>query len=142
MNITLKFLSLFLLAVLTNSCDLDQVENRFIDYNDAVKDDFFIKGWIPESLILESMKDIFVKSNIDLNTCVFSYKLSQADFDSIKTDLLETDTEFEIPRRIKIPKWWFDNVSLLSNRYYITDNYDLVFISIDSKNNKIYGWRN
>lgn len=137
----MRLLNFITICFLITSCDFDQVENKYLNYNEATKDKFFEKGWIPATLIKESMTDIFVRNNLDLNTCIFSYRLSQPDFDSIKLSFAETKDEFKIPRRIKTPKWWFKNASVLNERFIIIDNNDTVFISIDSKNYSIYGSR-
>lgn len=140
--VKIKLSILFIFSLLLSSCDLDQKENRYIDYEKATEAYFWIKGWIPKILIKKSMTDIYVRNNLDLNTCIFSYKLAPSDIDSLQSYLLETDTEFKKPRRIKAPEWWIRNAQAIEKRYYIMDNIDSVFIAIDFQNSKIYGWRN
>jgi len=137
----MKNLIIICICFLTASCNLDQVESKYADYEEATKDGFFVKGWIPENIIRESMTEIYVRNNLDLNTCIFSFKLSQTDLDSIKINLVKTETEFKMPRRIKTPKWWFESASVFNERFYTIDT-DTVFIAIDLETCIIYGWRN
>ena len=134
---------LTLLLIFLNSCTFDQKEDKFSDFNSAYKEGLFEQGWIPSELALRSMTDIYQRTNLDLNTCVFSYNLSRADIEKIKHKILPIKAQFKKPRRIKIPSWWTESVDKLDyNIFMQTNKNDTIYLAIDDQNNKIYGWRN
>ena len=137
-------LLIFLTLVLTliQSCDFDQVVNKYSDFNSANKDKLFEKGWIPAELAFESMTNIYQKTNLDLNTCVFSFNLSNADIETLKQNILPTKITFEKPRIVNIPSKWSIAVGKLNHYTYTTsDKSDSVYLAIDNKDLKVFGWR-
>lgn len=76
----------FFLVCMFISCN-DQIETKFGSYKKAQESDFFEKGWIPNNLIYESMTNIYLQNNIDLNSAFFSYNLSSLDIDNLKTKI-------------------------------------------------------
>jgi hypothetical protein len=128
---------LFILA----SCSFDQVEKRYPDFLSADKDGIFKKGWIPPELTNKSMTDIFIRTNLDLNTCIFSYKLPKTDIEALTSSKQMTSVSFRSPSGIKIPKWWIDSVDKLECYFYINhDCSDTVCLAIDHESNKVLGW--
>jgi len=49
----------------------DVVTDDYVTYKDAVKDNLFIRGWLPE-ILPQSTRDIRTENNLDLNTSVVS----------------------------------------------------------------------
>lgn len=143
---TLKHTILFLLLIafgILYSCDFDQVENQYSDYESANKDEFFEKGWIPKQIVYESMTGIYLKDNLDLNTFAFSYSASKKDLDSIKNQLTSKQIGFKNPARLSLPNWWTDKAKNMKfDLLKQTVRTDSIFIAIDFQENKIYGFSN
>lgn len=128
---------------LLQSCDFDHVEVKYSDFDSANKDRLFEKGWIPADLAFNSMTDIYQRTNIDLNTCVFSFNLSKTDIEALKQKVRRTKMTFEEPRRINISSEWAAAVDKLDHYIFTTtDNRDSVYLAIDNQDRKVYGWRN
>ena len=60
-----------------NSCNLDQVESKYDDYESARNAGLFNKMCIPKDLISESIENIYLRTNLDMNTCSFNYSVAQ-----------------------------------------------------------------
>ncbi len=60
-----------LLLTVSQSCNFDQIESKYSDFKSADKDGLFEKGWIPSDFIFNSMTNIYQRTNLDLNSCVF-----------------------------------------------------------------------
>ena len=128
---------------LFHSCNLDQVEVNYSDFESAKKDDFFEKGWVPSELVFKSMTDIYQRANLDLNSCIFSFKVSKTDINLIKQKSYPSSTKFKHPKGIKLPSDWAVAVDKLDHYLYTTvDKNDSVYLTIDNQVGKIYGWRN
>ena len=140
-----NIISLIFLAVLltiSQSCNYDQVENKYSDFKSADKNKLFEKGWIPDDLVFNSMTNIYQRTNLDLNSCVFNYDLAQTDLEKIKEKVKPSVIKFEKLHRMKISTDWIKSVNELNHYYFIRpNNYDTVYLAIDENNNKIYGWR-
>jgi len=139
---TKRFLEIALLLLILAQTSCDQAVSRFPDYSSARKAGIFNQGWIPENLTSNSMTNIYQKTNLDLNSCVFSYSLSEPDL--IRTLAIAQQTnQKEIPRGINIPNWWVNKVATLYH-YSIFDSktHDSIYIAIDKQDFKIYGWCN
>lgn len=125
-----------------NSCNLDQVETTFSDYETANKKGLFEQGWIPSEIVFQSMTEIYQRTNLDLNTCIFSYKVSSHDQEIFEQRIEPTKTKFIKPKGIKIPKWWINKIEEIDKSVFIiNDNSDTVYLLIDKDVNGIYGWR-
>lgn len=132
-----------MILTLFHSCDFDQVESKYADYSSAKKNNLFQKGWIPYDLAFKSMTDIYQRTNLDLNTCIFSFKLSKTDIEAVKQKALPTKANIEKPIRIKFPSGWIETVNSLNQFIFISDNKsDSVHLAIDEQNGIVYGWRN
>ena len=143
---TTKLVTFFLFIIATGlliSCDFDQVENRYSDYESANKDEFFEKGWIPKQIVYESMTDIYLKDNLDLNTFAFSYSVAKTDLNSIKIQLISKQIDFKNPDRLSIPNWWTDKAKNMKfDLLKQNERTDSIFIAIDFQQNMIYGFSN
>ena len=134
-------ISIILLTAFSQSCSFDQVESKYDDYVSAKQDGLFDKGWIPTTITYESMTNIYQKTNIDINTCIFSFNLSLTDIAKLTDKLLLTQIPFEKLPGINTPKWWEKGVKS-SNHYLLLENKtkDSIYIAIDKHDNKIFGW--
>jgi hypothetical protein len=65
-------ISLLISGSLFHSCNLDQVVNNYPDYDSAKKGGLINQGWIPARLITNSMTNIYLKTNLDRNSGLFS----------------------------------------------------------------------
>jgi hypothetical protein len=135
---------IFIVLIFVDSCYLDQVESEYEDYENASKDSLFDKGWIPRDLIFQSMTDIYQRTNLDINSCIFSFNLSELDVIKIKEKVIPTEKKIIKIQGIRIPNWWMQDV-IKSNHYYYyiaeDKKEDTIYIAIDDKVSKIYGWR-
>ena len=123
-----------------SSCD--QKSNYYKDYNSGQLDGLTEKGWIPNELCFESMQEIHLTTNMDLNTCVFDFTLNQQHFDAFLKKVEMTNSAPILPRRISQPKWWSDISESHKTYIFIEPEVDTVFISFNNKTRKVYGWRN
>ena len=130
---------LILLLTLFSSCNLDQVDSKYSDFESADNDGFFTKGWIPSGIVFKSMTNIYLRSNLDVNTCVFNYNLSETDIEKLKLRVTPTKIKFKELRSINTPSHW--NKSINSLNCYVYES-NLVYLAIDEENNIIYGWSN
>ncbi len=132
-----------MIFTLFHSCDIDQVVSKYADYNSANKNDLFQKGWIPYDLAFKSMTDIYQRTNLDLNNCIFSFKLSKTDIEAVKQKAVPTKAYIKKPIRIKFPYRWIETVNSLNQFIFISENKsDSVYLAIDEQNGIVYGWRN
>lgn len=137
-----RLLILILLLTLFNSCDLDQVEIQHSDFNTADKAGLFGQGWIPSELVFNSMTNIYQRTNLDLNSCIFSYNLSKSDFKIIQGKIKPQSVKFEIVHHLKISSEWIKSVNKLNHySFFDTTTSDTVYLAVDKENYKIYGWR-
>jgi hypothetical protein len=133
--------SVILLLTLLYSCDFDQIENYYSDFSEANKDGFFNNGWIPPNLVFNSMTDIYQRTNIDLNTCIFNYNLSKKDLIELKEKVEPISARFNKLHRVQTSGDWVKSVNKLKHYFNVgVGKSDTVFIAIDEINNKIYGW--
>ena len=132
---TLIFMFLFL------ACNSDQNEKIYDNYEKAKLDNLFEKGWIPRELIYKSMSNIIVKSNIDINTCFFSYKLSQKDFENIKSKIELDNWNFIKPKRICISESLNEKIINLEKfSFAAEEGKEKIQIGIDNKKHEVFGW--
>jgi len=131
------------LTFVFSSCNLDQVNKYYPNYLTAKSENLFKKGWIPENIAFESMSEIYLYTNLDLNTCFFTFTLSEQDLDRITQILARSEREFQAPARVKISQMYVDAIESLDKYYHINPiNQDTVFLSVNYKTKKVYGWIN
>jgi len=124
------------------SCESDQIHDNYSDFSQADKNGLFDKGWIPPELVFNSMTDIYQRTNIDLNTCIFNYNLSKKDLIELKEKVKPISTKFNKLHRVQTSEDWIKSVNELDHYFIVkVEKSDTVFIAIDETNNKIYGWR-
>lgn len=137
-----KILFFFIIATgLLNSCDLDQIESKYSDFESARKDGFFEKGWIPKQIVYNSMKDIYLIDNIDLNTFAFSFSVAKTDMNSINAQLTNKQIDFKNPDRLDIPKCWTKKAKTMKfDLLKLNELNNSIFIATDSNECRIYGF--
>lgn len=133
-------LSVFLIMMLI-SCNLDQVESKYSDFKSADEKGLFEKGWIPKELVVESMTEIYLLTDLDRNTCVFTYLTTENDLERIKAIILPIESKEKI-KYVPQSKQWIESIEKLKQNFIITnDKSDTVFIGIDDSINRVFGWR-
>ena len=124
------------------SCNFDQVESEFSDFKTADKDGLFDKGWIPSDLVFNSMTNIYQRTNPDLNSCIFNYNLTKTDLEKLKLKVQPSSVRFKKLHRVRTSSDWIKSANQFNHYYYVRSSQtDTVYIAIDEKNSKIYGWR-
>jgi hypothetical protein len=122
---------------------LDQVESKYDGYESAKNAGLFNKMWIPKELISESMENIYLRTNLDMNTCIFSYSVSHQEMDKLDTSFQASSIEYLPPKGIKIPQWWSDIVANQDSIKTLSSDLSYTFqIVIDRNTNTILGWLN
>ena len=131
-----------ILLTVSQSCNFDQVESKYSDFKSADKDRLFEKGWIPSDFIFNSMTNIYHRTNLDLNSCVFNYDLSKSDMETLKQKIKPSSQKIEKNHGVKISSDWIELVNELNHYYFVSPSKnDTVYLAIDENNNRIYGWR-
>lgn len=130
----LKKITILLTSVISfaiSSCD--QSTTKFKTFKQAQEAQLFDKGWIPNELVNEKIEDIFIKINLDLNTCIFSYKIN-----SLPNNIRFCENEYkvELIHGIEIPAWWKKQVE----NCHVYDYVNETAIAVDTVNYKLYGW--
>ena len=133
--------STFLTTMLI-SCNLDMVESKYSNYMSAEEKGLFEKDWIPKVFIVESMTEIYLLTNLDRNTCIFTYLTTENDLDRIKALIQPLESKNTI-KYVPQSKQWIDSIEKLKHNFIVTDDKsDTVFIAIDDKTKRVFGWRN
>ncbi len=126
-----------LLLLFLCSCNLDRVTYKYETFEQASKDGLFEKGWIPNELINDDIKDIYLQNDIDINTFIFSFQSHE------KPIILDMGHKLQNEKvklhRINIPKSWNSEILGHPKTTLQTDN-GLVNIVVNSDLNKVYGW--
>lgn len=119
----------------------DQIETNYKTFDLAKENHFFEKGWIPNDVVFKSMKNIYLKNNIDTNSAVFYFSISEMDLNKIQMKLkLENDRDIQI-RSLEIPAWWESKIKELPKYSLQDENNIKVNIAVNKKTNEIFGWR-
>jgi len=134
-------LSTFLIT-LNISCNLDQVESKYSNFKEADDKGLFEKGWIPKIFVVGSMTEIYLLTNLDRNTCIFTYLTTENDLDRIKTLIQPIESKNTI-NYVPQSKQWMESIGKLKHNFIVSkDKSDTVFVAIDDKINRVFGWRN
>jgi len=115
----------------------DQVTSKYDTYEEASRNQLFEKGWIPLDLINSEMSEIFLRTNPDLNTFIFSFKTDANIIDNYNEGQIISIDEV---RRINIPKWWKDEVEGMVVRIYEPSEEVKLCLVYNYKTGKLYGW--
>jgi hypothetical protein len=138
-----RFIYFILVILVINSCNMDQVESKYENYESAKNSGLFNKMWIPQELISESMVNIYLRTNLDMNTCIFSYSVSQQDIENLDASFQASPIEYIPPRGIKIPQWWSDIVANQDSIITFSSGLSYTFHFVIDRNTKtVSGWLN
>ena len=141
------------------SCD--QITTKYSTYQKANEAKLFDKGWIPNEIINPHIKEIFLKTNLDLNSCIFSFNtnyipdivpehirlitLQHVNDTSWNNNYILATKDFakvykskniEI-QGINIPSNWFNGL----NSCQIFGKISNAYIAYDTVNKRLYGWK-
>ena len=139
---TLPFIISIAFTAVLYSCLTNQVESKYSNFDSAQKEMLFGRGWIPSELVYESMEDIYQRTNVEKNTCIFSFNLSKKDLKLVLKKAESTSIKIDMPTGITRPIWWTKSISGLDQKFLVDQDNIVVYLAIDEKENRIYGWRN
>ena len=119
----------------------DQNETSYKTFEIAKKNNFFSKGWIPKDLVFESMKNIYLKNNLDTNSAIFYFSISKMDLKKIETKLqLDNKPDIQI-KSLEIPSWWESKIKELPKYTLKDEDGSKINIAVSKNTNEILGWR-
>ena len=121
------------------SCNFDQVTTEYINYKKAVESDFVAMNWIPYELQDSSMTNIYIRSNLNVNTYIFSFSTKQVPT-NIPLSLYQITKPLEI-HGLEIPKWWNQSILNKPTATFPLNHMTTVSLVLDNKKGKIYGWK-
>ena len=138
-----KVIRLILLSTIictwSTTCNYDIIESKFTNYDEAMDENYFDKGWIPKELANNEMKKIYVKNDLDKNTCIFSYHLPSTELEKLEEKLIRLEQNYTERMNINNSKW-FERV-LLNLPKYRSDDFKHG-IAINKEKKIVYGWLN
>jgi len=119
------------------SCAFDRVTTKYATFKEAEKDNFFEKGWIPKKLVDENVFDIYLQNDIDINTFIFSFGITELPFKfNLESDLQNQKVKLH---RINIPDWW--NSEIVGHpRMEIKTELGTINVAVNEELNRVYGW--
>ncbi|MFC0878871.1 hypothetical protein ACE01N_19905 [Saccharicrinis sp. FJH2] len=138
----IKYILLIIFTGFQYSCDTNQIEYKFEDYLSAKESGIFDTRWIPSDLINKDMTEIYLRTNLDLNNCFFSFYTTDEQIDSIDKMMTPIWTKLNKPVGLKISKSLIDQSNDLD--FFLIkqiDQSDSVFIAIDREDSRVFGLR-
>lgn len=100
---------------------------------------YFNKGWIPKELVNHEMERIYIKSDLDRNTCIFSYRLPRTEIEKLEEVLIRLEQNYTEPVNINNSKWF--EKDLLGLPKYRSNEFKHG-IAINKQKRIVYGWLN
>jgi hypothetical protein len=91
-----------------------------------------VKGWIPIELINENVTKIFVRSNLDLNTYIFSFNIDKMPITFMEEPNLQTE-KIKI-HRLDIPSWWNNGIIGKPKTFHRINSGEIINLVLDEKN--------
>jgi hypothetical protein len=138
-----KTIRLILLSIIiciwSASCNYDIIESKFTNYKQAMDENYFDKGWIPKELANKEMKKIYIKNDLDRNTCIFSYHLPSAELEKLEENLIRLEQNYTERMNIN-NSIWFEK-DLLNLPKYRANEFKHG-IAINKEKRIVYGWLN
>lgn len=140
-NVKLNRIILFsiLICICLASCSFETIESNFATYEEALNKNYFEKGWIPKELVNKKMKKIYVKNDLDRNTCIFSYQLPSSEIEILEENLIRFEQNYTERLNIKNSKWFEKDILNLPK--YRSNNFKHG-IAINKDKRIVYGWLN
>jgi hypothetical protein len=137
----IKALLLLFTGIFFNSCNLDIIERHYVDYDDAIRNEFTGNGYIPDMFFKKSIKEIRTIQNLDSNEALIRFQITDTlEWNELISELKRCDFKFEKPKTFEMPNWWNANADK-DNRFCFTDKngHKYNFI-VDTKKKLIYSW--
>ena len=128
-----------IICIWSTSCNYDIIESKFTNYDEAMDENYFDKGWIPKELANNAMKEIYVKNDLDRNTCIFSYHLPSTELEKLEEKLIRLEQNYTERMNINNSKWF--ERDLLNLPKYRSDEFKHG-IAINKEKKIVYGWLN
>lgn len=119
------------------SCNYDTVESEFENYEEMVESNYFDKGWIPKELANKEMKKIYVKNDLDRNTCIFRYHLTTEELEKLELTLVRLEQNYTERMNVTNSKWF--EKELLNLPKYMSNDFKHG-IAINKEKKIVYGW--
>lgn len=140
-NVKLNRIILFsiFISICSPSCSFDKIESKFANYEEALDENYFEKGWIPKELVNKEMKKIFVKNDLDRNTCIFSYQLPISEIEILEENLIRLEQNYTERLNINNSKWFEKDILNLPK--YRSNDFKHG-IAINKEMSVVYGWLN
>lgn len=138
-NVKLNRIILFSIhiCICSASCSYDTIESKFANYEEALNENYFEKGWIPKELVHKEMKEIYVKNDLDRNTCIFCYQLPTAEIEKLEKKLIRLDQNYTERLNVNNSKWFEKDIINLPKYKSIDFKHGL---AINKEKRIVYGW--
>jgi hypothetical protein len=132
-------MSIIILFSILTSCNLEQVDKYYADYESLISDNYQLKGWLPNEVILSSTTELYSRTNLDINSFLIRFSVNHNDYENIKSQLKRVNRNFVRPNGLKIPAWWSERINDFGKYKFEKDNISRTF-AIDNENLTIYCW--
>ena len=88
-----------------------------------MEENYFDKGWIPKELANKEMNKIYIKNDLDRNTCVFSYHLPIEEIEKLELVLVRLEQNYTELLNVNSSKWF--EKELLNLPKYRSGNFNM-----------------
>jgi hypothetical protein len=112
-----KIFAKILLVVLLSSCS-DVVTTSYATYDEAVKDEIFLQGWLPD-VLPTTTKNIVMRNDLDLNTSKGSFTIPSEDISAFLTTLTKKAEDTYIYESDRRGKFWVFKVESSGHVEYV-----------------------
>ncbi|AYO57380.1 hypothetical protein CO230_04125 [Chryseobacterium sp. 6424] len=133
----------YLIFIFLISCVYDSSTYKISNYDYAVRGNLFEKGWIPQILINEEMKNIYLKTNVDSNNFFFRFNLPKAYVQQLTQKLKPIKKQnVKLPNNIlKLDAKLLKEIKNIPDYFLLVEKNDSVNVALDLKKNIVYGWK-
>ena len=133
----------YLIFIFLISCVYDSSTYKISNYDYAVRGNLFEKGWIPQILINEEMKNIYLKTNVDSNNFFFRFNLPKNYVQQLTQKLKPIKKQnVKLPNNIlKLDAKLLKEIKNIPDYFLLVEKNDSVNVALDLKKNIVYGWK-
>ncbi len=133
----------YLIFIFLISCVYDSSTYKISNYDYAVRGNLFEKGWIPQILINEEMKNIYLKTNVDSNNFFFRFNLPKTYVQQLTQKLKPIKKQnVKLPNNIlKLDAKLLKEIKNIPDYFLLVEKNDSVNVALDLKKNIVYGWK-
>ena len=133
----------YLIFIFLISCVYDSSTYKISNYDYAVRGNLFEKGWIPQILINEEMKNIYLKTNVDSNNFFFRFNLPKNYVKQLTQKLKPIKKQnVKLPNNIlKLDAKLLKEIKNIPDYFLLVEKNDSVNVALDLKKNIVYGWK-